>query len=297
MRTELHVLLALGALCAAGCDASEGGNGTLAIRISGEEAALGGYPVGEGEDQIAFTDGWTLEFQKVIVSISHFHLATEDGEEADLDVDPIVVDLHQGAPELWRFEGIAAQRWDQVDYRYSKPTGDARSVNDVSEADFELMRDNSYSLLIEAIARKDEQEVPLQFGFPLAIDVMHCENGLDGTDGIVVRDNAVTNAEITVHLDHLFFDSYATEEANLRFDAMAAMYDRAPSSGPLLLAALKGQDNLSDMKGPDGEPLDLSYDPGSAFHPVPKNLEEYVNAAAETTGHWNGEGHCEYHRL
>jgi hypothetical protein len=30
--------------------------------------------------------------------------------------------------------------------------------------------------------------------------------------------------------------------------------------------------------------------------PVPNNLEEYVTDAATTTGHWNGEGHCEYAR-
>jgi hypothetical protein len=280
-------------LAAAAC-ASEGGEGTLSIRISGEEAAQSGYPVGEGEDEIAFSDGWTLEFHKVIVSLTHFSLATEDGEVASLEVDPVVVDLHQGMPELWRFEGIAAQRWEAVGYQFLKPPTDVRVVNDVSEEDLERMRDQGYSLLIEATAHSDQRDVELQWGFPLAIDVQHCENGLDGTDGIVVRDNAVTSAEVTVHLDHLFFDSYATEEPSLRFDALAAM---APEGSPLMLGALAGQENLSDLKSLNGEPLGLAYDPGSAFHPVPTNLAEYVTAAAETTGHWNGEGHCEYHRL
>jgi len=279
---------------AVGACASESGEGTLSIRISGEEAAQSGYPVGEGEDQIALADGWTLEFHKVIVSLTHFSLATEDGEDATLEVDPVVVDLHQGTPELWRFDGLAAQRWEEVGYRYSKPRADARVVNDVSDEDLELMQDEGYSLLIEATARSDRRDVELKWGFPLAIDVLHCQNGLDGTDGIVVRDNAVTNGEITVHLDHLFFDSYATEEPNLRFDAMAEM---TPDGRPLMLGALRGQDNLSDLKSLTGKPLGLAYDPGSAFHPVPTNLEEYVIAAAETTGHWNGEGHCEYHRI
>jgi hypothetical protein len=290
MRADLLLVLCL----AAGACASEGGTGTLSVRISGEEAAQRGYPVGEGEDQIAFADGWTLEFHKVIVSLTHFNLATDDGEEASLDVDSVVVDLHQGTPELWRFEGLAAQRWEEVGYRYSKPRADARVVNDVSGEDLELMQDEGYSLLIEATAHSAERDVELRWGFPLAIDVLHCENGLDGTDGIVVRDNAVTSSEITIHLDHLFFDSYATEEPALRFDAMAAM---TPAGRPLMLGDLRGQENLSDLKSLTGVPLGLAYDPGSAFHPVPKNLEEYVIAAAETTGHWNGEGHCEYHRL
>lgn len=91
-------------------------------------------------------------------------------------------------------------------------------------------------------------------------------------------------AQMTVHLDHLFFDSWAIADPKLRFDAMAAV---APSDGPLTLV---------DLAKAGGQPLELAYDPGSAFLPVPKNLEEYVTDAATTTGHWNGEGHCEYER-
>ena len=54
-----------------------------------------------------------------------------------------------------------------------------------------------------------------------------------------------------------------------------------------------GQGNLSDLIDADGNPLELGYDPGP-FDPVPENLREYVIAAASTTGHFNGEGHCEY---
>jgi hypothetical protein len=113
------------------------------------------------------------------------------------------------------------------------------------------------------------------------------------TDGIVVANNAVHDAQVTVHLDHLFFDTFAVDDASLHFDPMAAV---APESGPLTLGDLAKQNNLSDLKGEDGEPLDLAYDPGSAFDPPPRNLEEYVVSAATTTGHWNGEGHCTYTR-
>jgi hypothetical protein len=293
MSTEAWKILLVGLLCGASC-ASEGGDGTLSVRISGEAAAQSGYPAGEGEDQIAFTDGWTLDFQKVIVSVTTFSMSTSDGEDANLAADAVVVDLHQGTPELWRFDGLAAQRWDSVNYRYTKPPARARIVNDVSDEDLTRMQDEGFSLLMEGTARKADRDVKFSWGFPLAIDVMHCQNGLDGTDGIVVRDNAVTNGEITIHLDHLFFDNWAVAEPNLRFDALAEM---APEGRPLSLSDLRAQDNLSDLKGADGEPLDLAYDPGSAFHPVPTNLDEFINAAAETTGHWNGEGHCEYHRL
>jgi hypothetical protein len=272
-----------------GC-AAEGGTGTLSVRVSGEEAALSGYPAGE----IAFEDGWSLEFHKILLSLSKLTLATTRGDRADDGDDPVIVDLHRGETELWRLEGLAAQRWDQVGYRYTPPSAATRTVGEVSADDIERMRGAGYSLFIEASVRKDDREVDVSWGFPLQIAMAHCQNGLDGTDGIVIRDNAVTQGEITVHLDHLFLDDWAVAEPSLRFDAMAAL---APSTRALTLEDLKNQDNLSDLKGPDGVPLDLSYDPGSAFHPVPDDLAQYTEAAAETTGHWNGEGHCEYHRL
>jgi hypothetical protein len=293
MSMKARLTWAIVALMGTGC-AAEGGTGTLSVRVSGEEAARSGYPVGEGDGQIAFRDGWTLAFHKILVSLSKFSLGTTRGDKADDDADPVVVDLHRGETELWRLDGLVAQRWNQVGYRYTPPSAATRVLGDVADADLRRMRDEGYSFLIEATVRKDDRQVELSWGFPLQIAMAHCQNGLDETDGIVVRDNAVTNGEITVHLDHLFLDDWAVAEPNLRFDAMAAM---APSDRALTLDDLKKQDNLSDLKRSDGVPLDLSYDPGSAFHPVPDNLAQYTEAAAETTGHWNGEGHCEYHRL
>lgn len=64
--------------------------------------------------------------------------------------------------------------------------------------------------------------------------------------------------------------------------------------GNVTLDDLAAQDNLSDLVDAEGEPLDIAYDPGSAFDPIPADLREYVKAAATTTGHFNGEGHCDY---
>jgi len=276
---------------ALGCANEIQGTGSLTIEISGEEAALSGYPVGSGASEIAFADGWTLDFRKVLVSLSHFELKTAGGDDADLESDSVVADLHPGDAELWRFDEVPARRWDRVGYRYQPPSDGTRRVGGASQADVALMRDEGYSFYIEGTARKGEREVEIAWGFPFAVQLSRCQNGLDETDGVVVRENAQSSAQITVHLDHLFFDNWAVDEPNLRFDAMAAV---APADGPLLLSDLAKQNNLSDLKAADGQPLDLAYDPGSAFSPVPTNLEQYTIEAATTTGHWNGEGHCDY---
>lgn len=287
----------LGLLCAGcwfsgGCGEGAAGSGALYVSVSGEEAALTGYPAGSGASEIAFADGWTLAFDKVLVSLTDFELKTADGDDAALEVEPVVADLHQGEPELWELEELPAQRWDRVGFRYAPPTAKSRKANAIEAADLERMTDEGYSLYIEATAEKDGRSVALAWGFPFSVQHTHCVSE-DGTDGVVVANNARNTAQITVHLDHLFFDSYASDDAQLRFDPMAAV---APASEPLTLPDLAQQDNLSDMKGPDGEPLELAYDPGSSFDPRPRDLEQYVIAAATTTGHWNGEGHCNYER-
>jgi len=289
-------VLALSTSVTSACsDSSDGesGTGSLTVQISGEAAAQSGYPVGSGDSQIAFADGWTFEFSKVLVSVSNFDLKTSQGDDARLPNEPVVADLHTGEHDLWSFDDVTARRWDRVGYLYAPPTAESKLVGGVSAEDAALLQSNGWSFYIEGTAHKGDQAVDIAWGFPFTVQLSDCEAG-DGTAGVVVENNAQNLAQVTVHLDHLFFDTWATEDANLRFDAMAAV---APSSGPLTLDDLAQQDNLSDLKAADGASLNLAYDPASAFNPVPQNLEEYVVDAATTTGHWNGEGHCAYQRL
>jgi len=289
-RSLMLALLGLGACADNG---TSYGSGEVRIAISGEEASRSGYPVGSGDDVIEFADGWTLEMRKVLVSIESFELRAADGDDAAVDADPVIADLHLGEPELWRFEGVPARRWDRVGYRYAPPPSNVRAANDVSDEDIERMADEGYSLLVEAVLTKGDREVELSYGFAIEVEHSQCVNGQDETDGLVVPTNATVDAQITVHLDHLFFDTYASEDARLRFDPMAAV---AMPGATLTIDDLAAQPNLSDLLDENGDPLDLAYDPGSTFDPVPEDLREYVTSAATTTGHFNGEGHCKYTR-
>lgn len=293
-QTVSRALLGACALLAAfGCSCADTATGRLRVTASGEDAALSGYPVGSGEDSVGFADGWELQFDKVLVSIAGFRLRAADGDDAAVHAEPVVADLHLGKPTLWSFEDVPARRWDRVSFRYAPLAADAEPANAIDEEDLQRMRDNDYSLYIAATARKDEQEVALEYGFSFTVELSGCVDAADETDGVVIANGELNQAEITVHLDHLFFDSFVSDDAELRFDPMAAV---APKSGPLTLADLARQKNLSDLKDRDGEPLGLTYDPGSGLKPTPQNLEEYVVAAAATTGHFNGEGHCHYER-
>jgi hypothetical protein len=280
----------------AGCDSSSGSSGEVRVELSGEDAAVQGYPVGSGEDQIAFADGFTLQFEKVLVAIEGFELAGIDGSQAGLDADAVVADLHLGEPEAWVFAGVPSRRWEDVRYVYAPPTVESRNVNGVAQADLEAMVDGSYALWIAGTATDGTEEYSFDLRFEdFRVIAEACVNGLDETDGLVVPNNAVVNAQVTVHLDHLFFDTFATDEALLRFEPWAAV---AGEDGVITLEDLESQ-SLSDLRDRNGDPLldgegdPVLYDPGPLSLPA-NNLREYVIAAATTTGHFNGEGHCDY---
>ncbi|MEM9192656.1 MAG: hypothetical protein AAGF12_26015 [Myxococcota bacterium] len=287
-------LAVLAALFAA-CTSDSGGAGTLRVELNGEEASREGFPVGEGEDQIAFADGYTVQFDRVLVSFASFELRGADGEVASLSADPIVVDLHTGTPEAWVFEDVPARRWEDVRYTYAAPTAETRAVGAIAQADIDAMIQNGYAMLVSGTAMSsDAQAYPFELGFEFVVDNTRCVSGTDETDGLVIPNGAVVDSELTIHFDHLWFDTYAFDDAELRFEAWAAV---APANGPITLDTL-AQQSLSDLRDRQGMPIErdgtpLVYNPGP-LNLAANNLREYTVAAATTTGHFNGEGHCDY---
>jgi hypothetical protein len=287
-----RAFFALALACFAACGEETGGVGSTTITISGEDAAISGFPVGNGSTALAFADGWSLQFNKILISLTGFSLKSTN-DDAKLEARPVIADLHLGTPQLWKYDEVLAEKWDRVGYQYAPPPADVRKANEVDDADIERMSKAGYSLYVEATAQKDQRTVDLAWGFALTVDFTQCANGSNNANGFPIDEGQRSEAQVTVHLDHLFLDSFANPDAKLRFEAIAAV---ASGYGPLTLDALAQQDNLADLKDADGNPLELAYDPGSALSPEPKTLEDYVIAAAATTGHWNGDGHCMYTR-
>lgn len=268
--------------------------GTLEVQLSGEEASREGYPVGSGEDVIAFVDGWTLDFEKVLVSIREIRVRGSDGDDAMVMSDPVVVDLHLGEPVAWRFEGVPARRWDRIGYVFAPATSESRGAGAIADADAQMMSGEGHTFWLQGVATRDTEVVRFAWAFDLEIHNDACVNGLDETDGIVVGEGGTSQAQLTVHLDHLFFDSFAHEDPELRFDPMAAV---AGDDGEVTLDELASQ-SIVDMRDAEGAPIlvdgsPLTYDPGDLAIPT-TDLRAYLIGALSTTGHFNGEGHCDY---
>lgn len=291
MRRTVDTAVAAALLCVA----CSGGTGRLDVAISGEEAATSGYPVAPGTPgEIGFADGWTLEIDQIVVSLSQFELRGAGGADAALESDAILAALHGGDASAWTFPGVPARRWEDVRYRIAPPDPGARDVGPVDPSTRAQMIASGWSIYLEARAAKGGVTRTLRWGIPLEVDSRRCVSE-DGTDGTIVAANERSEAQVTIHLDHLFFDDLRLDEAQMRFDAIAAAAD---PSGVVSFDALSVQ-RLADLRGLDGMPLvddqgaPVLYDPGSAALSEP-TLRAMVLEAASTIGHWNGEGHCEY---
>lgn len=291
------LLVALSWLSACSAD----GEGSVRLRVSGERIAIEGLPSdhdhgrGTEEEEIDFIDGWHVEFDTYLVVFGDIELgSTTDGVGASSDALH-VVDLHVGEPDIEELGPLPAQRWARVSFRVRAPVAedDVLVADGVDPADVERLRTGRYNYWIAGHAHHDDsgRDVDFAWGIENPSGNRDCTNGTDETAGLVVRNNSTTEAEITLHIEHLFWDTLGSEQTRLRFEAIAAMADER---GQITWEALAGQ-SLSDLRRADGSPLvdedgtRVVYNPGS--NPI-ENLQQFIVAATRTQAHLNGAGLC-----
>jgi hypothetical protein len=287
-----------GALALAACaeEGDSGAKGALALTVSGEERATEGFPM-RSERRTPFVDGWSVRFTKLLISVSEITVAATGGPTR-ADATTYVADLTQGDAPLVTLTDIEARRWDRVSFVIAPPGADAVALAGVSAEDVAAMRDAGANYWIEGRATKGDLTYTFAWLVRNPTRNADCTNGQDQTAGVVVPVGVTAQAEVTLHLDHLFWASLGAERATLRFEAIAAA---AGDDRHITWDELASQ-RLSDLKGIDGQPLRdeagrlLAYNPG----PVPLadlNLQAFINASLATAAHFNSSGLCTVQRL
>jgi hypothetical protein len=270
---------------AAACSAD--GAGDLAVRVSGEEGALSGFPSSE------FSDGWSVSFSKYLVAVGDLEVASSDGS-TELDESTIyIVDLHAGEPTIEIFEGLGARRWDRFSFSVRAPQADDEviAVGNVAPSDVDAMVAGRFNYAVEGTATHSEGSVSFAWGLANGSRNRDCTSGSDETQGVVVPNNSRVTAEITFHVEHLFWDALGSEQTEQRFEAIAAMAD---DQGIVEFDALANQ-GLADLRNVEGEPLTdvegnrIVYDPGSSGA---GDLRAFILAATRTQAHLDGGGLC-----
>jgi hypothetical protein len=280
-------------VAAQGCaeDGGAAGEGSLAFTVSGEERAVEGFP-SRAERKTPFADGWSLQFTKVLVSVGDVTIATTGGATRS-DANTYVIDLSKGDADLLTFADVEAQRWDRVSWALKAPGDGAQALGGVSAEDIAQLRSAGANYLIEGNATRDDLTYTFSWLISNPTQNTDCTNGEDQTAGVVVPVNVTAQAQMTIHLDHLFWDRLGAESTTLRFDAIAAA---AGDDKHITWDELESQ-RLSDLIGIDGQPLRdeagalLTYDPGSvALSDL--NLKAFMATSSATSAHLNGSGLC-----
>src|SRR5690606_17859872 len=276
------LLLSAGLLMACG----SGGSGELRVLASGGDEASRGLASSE------LVDGWSIQFDRYLVSLKDLRLR-RDGELMAEGLTPArVVDLTGGAVELEVLEDLPAGRLE-LSYAIAPPGEDAVAGPGVEAADLASMRAGGLSYLLEGVATKPPfAPVRFRFGFSEAVTMEDCTNGVDGTQGVVIPASRRAEAELTRHVERLFSDRLGTHSGvSLRFEALAAMAD---AQGTLTLEALEDQPVLEPV-GMDGNRLldddgtPVLYDPGASSV---THLADFLRVSIRDQGHLNGGGLC-----
>ncbi len=188
----------------------------------------------------AVSDGWALSYKKFDVQLKDIHVA------GATFAGPISVDLTKKSQGHGTLVGSA-------------------SVNVGSYAGGEFTID---TITIEGTATKGN--IQKQFAWTLnnATDYSNCHSTT------LIDTKAAGTFQITVHADHLLFDSIVSSDPAVGFQAFADA-DRN-NDGHITPAELLD----TDIK---------TFDPGNA---AINNLWDWLLALSATVGHINGEGHC-----
>ena len=296
MKTTVGLFVLLVSALSIGCgsDPSDAaGKGSLAIRVTGEDAAKTGFPVQEDGETIAFVDGWSVQFSRFLISFGAVDVRGADGEVAVSSTEKYVADLHANDASLPVMDGLAARRWERFSYEISPPDATTKGIGAVEDSYIQMMMAGKFNYWAEGTATRGADSVEFAWGIVSATKNADCTNGLDDTDGVVIRSNTTTEAEITIHVEHLFWDTLGSENASLRFDALAAVAgaDKKVATDELASQSLANLKDANGMPLKDESGMPVVYNPGS----VPLKTQDllgFIQASSASMGHLNGEGLC-----
>lgn len=268
------------------------GMGSLSVKVSGENAAIAGFPSDDNGTTVSFVDGWSIQFSKFIVSFGGIDVHGTDGAMGVTSTDKYVADLHEADAALPTFEGLAARHWEHFGFEISPPDATTKIIGSVQDGELQTMIAGKYNYLVQGTATKGAESLTFSFGLASPTKYTDCKYG-DGAAGVAIQSDMTAEAEITIHAAHIFFDALETETAALRFDAMGAV---SGADMKLDIGEVASQ-GLATLKDASGMPLkDMSgnpvvYNTGSVQLPTP-DLLAFMQYSSGRMAHLNGRGPC-----
>ncbi len=230
--------LALGASVLGGCSddsSDDSGTGSVSVRAYGESFIEEGIPARDVDD------GWAIEFSRFDVTLRHISVG------GVVLAEPAPVGVHEPSDGEGHEVGTVSV-----------------AVGNHESPSFSVMKAE-----IEGSAEREGVTKKFSWSFDSPTHYSHCE-----TTTLVQKDETAV-FQITLHADHLFYDSLVAEEPQLLFQPLA---DADADADGELTAAELGEADIG------------AYDPGNEDI---SDLWSFLVAQQRTLGHVDGEGHCE----
>lgn len=247
---------------------SHGGEGDFNVKIYGEPFIEQGIPAE------TFVDGWSITFDRFLVSVSAVGLEDDKGTATAVPgafVFDVALDSTDG-------HDLATARVEATHYPFLTysitPLTAAETTGNASADDVKLMRDNGYSVYIQGTAKKgDTITKTFSWGFTKSTVYKKC-----AVVNMHLETDKSTTSTLTIHGDHMFYDDLESEEPNVAFDLIATA--DANTDNTITIDELKAIDITGQTR----------YQVGS--RPI-TNLHDFIQAQSGTLGHIDGEGHCD----
>jgi hypothetical protein len=150
--------------------------------------------------------------------------------------------------------------------------------------------------------------IAFRFGFGADARYINCnnpDNGGDDLPGVAPNANNAVTAQITLHIDHLFWGALGAEDPPLRFDHIASRARGTGAMGEVTMDDLMGvvptnlRDRMNRAVADRGgqtmgytarDPNSLSFDLGG--NTGLNDLRDYLAFSQRASGHLNSEGLC-----
>lgn len=273
----------------AGCGSSStggSGEGNLSVVLKAEETIVAGIDSGDGDENIL--DGFDVNFSKYIVSIGNVAMSQVGDANPQSSPDVVIAEFTSLGPfpELTSFNGIPTGQYTSFGFETPAPDADVVNLNQVDDADFDAMIANGWSHIIEGTITDVETEESKDFLIEADVPTVYSQCAVtDMERGVNVA--SASSVDITLHGDHIVFNGFPEDEAQVMRLAQWLWDIEDDGDGVLTQADFEAATNVEELF-----PAPTYTLTGGPIEPI-ENAWDFVRAQLGTQGHIRGEGECE----
>lgn len=284
MKVNAYRPLVVFLLSLAACGA-ESGRGQLRVLLAAEETISEGLQAGPGPED---TKDFGVTYTKYLAVIGAVKVARTGPARALAMTGVFIADMRQVGQEgvqLASFDDVQAGQWDQLSFATPVALPGSQALAGTTDADAQLMIEKQWTYWIEGTVNRPGK--PVSFVLQLAVPTLYTDCESNGQPGVSVSEGGASSATITLHGDHLWFDSLVAGYESTVVRRTQWLVD-ADTDGDGKVVT----EDLAQLPAETAFPTAQGYNLSGGSIPI-RNALDFVRAQLATQGHLNGEGECQ----